>query len=350
MADEVRDTLIELYATHTTDELRDSGDLFKQAFGTGREELLAGDTYKELKQIVHEQKELLEQREERYRQQTGHALGDAKAQLAACLRRLWMSALTNNAADVVYKKKMDVLYDLMVARYARGKPPWPEPYLKHLTFLFPRIRDWHLFFFSYTNTGANRINTEYDAMIKGLIDSKRLQPVLQTAEMQRDSNMVAEVILQQLESNNVRRGFYDKRDIGTGRVLSDAVKKAVANSFLFVQLVTRESLSFREGNWPFDEYKLFKQANDSLAKEYQSYTAVLQNRYLFALAGGRLDQVRPQGLPPSDEYEDWYTHIGQVHYEAPPNDAKGFQTAIDQIASSIRRFMEVDWLDVVDQG
>jgi hypothetical protein len=347
MPDDMRDTLIALYAAHTTSELRDSGKLFTDAFGTDRDALLASDAYKELKQIVHEQKELIEQREQRYLDQHGTPLGDPKAQLSVALRHLWTSALFKDTADILYKKKMDVLYELLVAKYAEGTPPWPDPYQKHLEFLHPRIRDWNLFFLSYTNTGANRINGLYDAMIQGLIDSKQLQPTLLTAEARKESNLLAEIIFQQLEFNNVRRGFYDKRKIDAGQVLTDEVKKACTSSFLFIQLVTRESLSFQASNWPFDEYRLFKEANDALLKGYKNYSGVLQNRYLFTLAGGKLAQVQPKGLPPNYQYEDWYTHIGKVHYEAPPNDPTLFQTAIDDIASSITRFMNVDWLDVV---
>jgi len=350
MPDEIRDTLIALYAKHGTKKLSEAGTLFTEAFaafGADREALLAIDPYKQLKESIRVQQDRIEKREQRYEKQSGASLKDnPRAQLSVALQHLWSSALFRNAADQLYKEKIQILYDLLVARYVKGTP-WPDPYTKHLEFLYPRIRDWYLFFFSYTNTGANRINTLFKETIQGMIDGKAA-PVLLTEEARRQNNLLAEIVFQQLNINNVQRGYFDKRDIEAGQVLTDEIKEACAKSFLFIQLVTTESLSFRVSNWPFDEYQLFKKANDDLQEQYKKYSPVLRNRFVFALAGGTLTEVQPEGGPPNDDYDDWYAHIGQVRHETLTNDTM-FSMAIRKIAGSVRRFMNEDWLAVADQ-
>ena len=347
MADDLRQKLINLYATHDMRELQDKGELFTNAFGTGRDAFVNNNEFTELNQIVKDQKLLIEAVEERYKKKTGAVLGDRKEQVVQCLKLLLNRAVFNKVADTLYTRQMGVLYDLMLARYAKAVPPWPDSYTTHFEFLYPKIRDWKLFFFSYTNEGAEIINNEYKALIQNLIETKKLPAILQSTTTQRDNNLLAEVVIQQLIRNNLPKGFYDKTGIKPGDKL-DRIRAECSSSFLFIQLVTRDSLVFRDTNWPFTEYMEFKNANDKLAKDFGGYAKVLEKRFLFTLAGGRLADLKPQGLQP-DDYDDWLTHISQVHYEAPPNDAQLFQAAIDKIATSVRTLIEMDWIQAVSK-
>ena len=334
--------LIRLYATYSVKQLEDDGSLLKNEFGTDRDGLLKNDEFRELSPIVKEQRQFIETLEARYEKKNGAPLGVPKAQLVECLKGLLNKALFTAAVDGPYKRRMDILYELMLARYADATPPWDPPYRQHLEFLYPKIRDWHLFFFSYTNEGAEILNNEYQALIGGLIDNKKVDRPLQQAEVRRDANLLAEVFVQHLKRNNVLRGFYDRSHIKPGDPLTQTVKEACESSFVFIQLVTRDSFVYRATNWPFEEYETFRQANDSLAKTHKDYKA-LNKRFLFALAGAQLDQIVPKFMP--IEYDDWYTHVKGTHYKAPHDDAKLFQDAVDQIAMSVKTMLETDWIE-----
>lgn len=346
MPDDTQSKLIRLYATYSAKQLEDDGSLFKKEFGTDRDLLLKNSEFLELNPIVKEQRQFIETLETRYQKKNGTPLGVHKAQLVECLKGLLNKALFTPSVDSPYKRRMDILYELMLARYADATPPWPARYRQHLEFLYPKIRDWNLFFFSYTNDGAEILNNEYQALIDGLIENKKVDRPLQHAETKRDANLLAEVIVQQLKRNNVLRGFYDRTHVKPGDQLSQTIKDACESSFVFIQLVTRDSFVYRDLNWPFAEYETFRQANDDLAKTRKGYKA-LDKRFLFALAGCKLEDIAPKFMP--FEYDDWYSHIKGTHYKAPHDDAKLFQDAVDQIALSVRNLLETDWIDGVEE-
>jgi hypothetical protein len=342
MPDNTRSKLIQLYAAHSAKEIDDDPSLFKSQFGD-REALLKNNELLELNVIAKEQRQFIDAIEKQYLNKNKAPLGDPKAQLVECLKGLLNRAIFTGAVDAPYKRRMDVLYELMLAKYADATPPWPAQHRQHLEFLYPKIRDWNLFFFSYTNEGAQILNHEYQALIDGLIQSKQLDPLLQQAGASQDNNLLAEVIVQQLKRHNLLRGFYDRSNIKAGDQLSATIKTACSSSFLFIQLVTRDAFVYRaSGNWPFQEYEWFKQANADLMQARNNYGA-LDKRFLFAIAGDTLLGIKPTFMP--FEYDDWYTHVDQTHYKAPSANAALFQSAMNQIALSVKQLLETDWIE-----
>ena len=153
MDENLRTKLITLYATRDVAEIEDSSEHLKKLFGSDREALLGNNELIELKQTIKEQKESLELCEQRYKKKHAKPLGDSKEQVIECLKLLLNKATFTTAAETLYQRQMDILYRLVIERYCK-RVPWPPDLREHFDFLYPKIRDWNLFFLSYTNEGV----------------------------------------------------------------------------------------------------------------------------------------------------------------------------------------------------
>jgi hypothetical protein len=219
---------------------------------------------------------------------------------------------------------MDILSDLMIAKYGSG---WPEEVRAHFNFLYPKIRDWYLFFFSYANDdpGIQKLNIDLSSEFWG------------------SNTKLAELIVQILSRNNLRKYFYDKRDIETGDRLTN-IFEACAKSFFFIQLISKDSLAFDDKNWSFIEYCKFKKINDQLRTKHPHYANILEERFLFAVPGKDVAEVMPGGFMPQ-EYEDWCDHIAKVvHHTLLPNEKAQFEKAVKEIAKRIVTFLQTNWI------
>lgn len=342
MPNDPRTKLIDLYAAHGVANLDESSAPFLAAFGEDRE-FLQDEGFQEWRQVVKEQMQLLEESAKRYQKKHGVPLGNPRPQVIECLRLLLMAAsFFDKVEGHLYQRNIDVLKDLILARYGQK---WPPHLAQHFAFLYPRIRDWNLFFFSYTNDGANLLNSAYKATIETAINEKGLK--VECSDWS-ERNLVAPLFIHSLSRNNIQRGFYDRNDIEPGMRLKRILEES-SRSFLFIQLVTKDALAFAKENWPFREYAAFKKANEELIAEHPEYKQILEERFQFALGGGPLDQIRPQGLDPPFDYQDWYDHIKTVHYESPPNDASLFQAALDEIAKAMGKFLRDTWIPAIEE-
>jgi hypothetical protein len=321
---DVREKLIALYASEETEKLNDAPDKFKSAFGPNYEKIQDTDEYKWLNQTILEQKEKLEKQKKRYKEKHGEELGDPAVQGIECLRFLLINAIFNKDDETRYKKKMDILRDLMIAMYGSG---WPKEVGAHFAFLYPKIRDWYLFFFSYANDDPSIQELNIDL----------------STEFWGTNTKLAELIVQILRRNNIQKCFYDKRDIKTGDRLTD-IFKACAKSFFFIQLISKDSLAFDDKNWSLMEYCEFKKINDQLRTKYPHYANILEARFLFAVPGKDVAEVKPGGVMP-DEYEDWYGHVAkEVHHTLLPNEKARFEAAVKEIANRVMTSLQTKWI------
>ena len=332
--------LIPLYATHTVDEIENNGDLLLGAVKEDDYEKLCNDiAFTQTKDLIRELKEDLEHLE-RYPSQAF----DSKTQIVRCLKLILDKALHNKYDATNYELRMDMLYQLIVTKYY-NENNWNEKERGHFEFLYPKIAHWNICFFSYTNQGAYALNNRYKECIKELIYQNTSNINLSDEDWQK-SNLVAEVIIQRLLTHNLKRMFYDKSDIKTGDPLSEKIKDELDRSLLFIQLITDGVFAYSANNWPFDEYTIFYSNNNTLRIDNPNYNTAFKKAFFFVIGGKDLKETKPASFP--NDYERWYTHIGDVRHEsaqsAPtaPNKSQEFTQAIDNVAVSIMKFLEDD--------
>ena len=328
--------LIELYSEYKVDDIEDNGQLLCTKFDKPtRHDLLKIEEFSEYKEIVKDLKQDLE----------GNVIRPgATAQVIDCLKLVLNKALYNPLDLATYKERMKILGSLMWQTYANN---WGSKEKNHFLFLYPRLRDWNIFFFSYPNRGANFINSRYRNMIDSIFVEGEEGGTKLSSEALKEDNLVAELLVQGLARNNYSKGFYDKKDIQTGDRLAPEIEKKCKNSFLFIQLVTPYTFVYKPVNWSFIEYKSFQshRTQSKNAKDNPEYFSKLRDGVRFALCGTK-EEVTPEGVFPG-HYKKWYQDAtSDRRFEALPSlNSDQFDKIIKKIVQSMTDFLEKDLIE-----
>ena len=153
--------------------------------------------------------------EKSYERRNGFPLNNHSEQVIECLKLILNKALAEKArSSSDYSTTMETLYQLILKTYASK---WEKKQKTHFEYLFPKLKDWNIFFLSYTNKDAGYVNKEYKEMIKEVIDEGQIRL---SNEDWNNANLIAEVIIQRLRGNNYNNGFYDKTNLDQGDLLS----------------------------------------------------------------------------------------------------------------------------------
>jgi hypothetical protein len=147
------------------------------------------------------------------------------------------------------------------------------------------ILDWNDYFVSYTRRGGAAFNLEFNKLLKAHFARRFDQAELST------HNLVALMTHEQLGKEELR-GFFDSSDLRDGDAIGAEIRRQLERTFVFVQLIQRESMNLPEEgktNWPFDEFTHFRAVSGPLQPKRGT-------RMTFLIAGKDVDDVSPKDL------------------------------------------------------
>jgi hypothetical protein len=267
--------LIPIYAANPADEVKRVPALLENAFGRSVLELSALPGFPADQEFVHSLKRSIEDDASRYQ------TADKALQVSECLKALMRLAMYEESPPSTVLLMIDTLGALLTAMYGGG---WSPAQRSHFDFVADKLHAWHAYFLSYTNAGARVINDDYDTVIR-----KHTDPVVRKARDRDKDNMLADAIVNWFERHRVgRRSFYDKKKLEAGDLLKADIEPAVRNALAFIQLVHLDIFTGKgksHVNWPFEEYKVFTDYNDSVLKGHAHYRVDFESRLIPVIAG-----------------------------------------------------------------
>lgn len=312
------DTLIEVYARHKVDEIRRDRTILEGAFGRKLDQLEDDIDFPTLQNFVEERRKRIDDTEDGWR------VADRQAQIGACLRLVWNAAPPGGASESTVELRMDVMARLFMRMF---HDKWSVQQVAHVEFVLGMLKGWKAFFLSYTNRSTKPFNDNYADVIRAFVEPT----ILDSRDWGRD-NLVAEAVQNLLRRLNLHHGFYDKVNIQVSDNLEDKIRSAVGESFMFVQVVQRDTFSTAPPppNWCFEEYTVFQRLGERTLTDRQSYREVFRKRFAPLL----IDDKQPVQWP--FEYEPWLRRAySEQRYERLPTTAEAFDAAIHRLAKEI---------------
>lgn len=312
------DTLIDVYALNKVGAVRRDRTLLEGAFGRKLEELEDDIDFPTLQNFVEERRRRIDDTEASWR------VTDRQAQIGACLRLVWNAAPPGGGGRGEVERRMDVTARLFLRMFA-GK--WSAEQVAHVEFVLGMLKDWKAFFLSYTNKSTKPFNDTYADVIRAFVE-----PTILKSRNWDTDNLVAEAVQNLLRRANLHYGFYDKINVQVSDNLHDKIAPAAGGSFMFVQVVQRDTFSTAPPppNWCFEEYTVFQRVGERTLSDRQSYREVFRKRFAPLL----IDDKQPVQWP--FEYEAWLQRAySEQRYERLPTTAEAFDAAIHRLAKEI---------------
>lgn len=309
---------VPIYALHDVESVRREKTIIEGAFGKALKELDADIEFSPARDFVAAVKQRIEDRRDTWR------VAHRPSQIGGCLRLVWDLALYDRSPKAVVELRMEVMKALFL-RMFHGK--WSAEQLAHVDLVVGMLKDWASFFVSYTNRSAKSTNDEYEKVINKFVEPS----VLRTRNWGSD-NLVADAVVALLRRENLMHGFYDKINIQVSDDLDQKIGPAAGGSFMFVQLVQRDTFSAAPPppNWCFEEYNIFQRHGEGALKSNERYREVFRKRFAPILA----DDTRPAMLP--YDYESWVARVfKEKRYEKLPADPQGFDETVHKLALEI---------------
>jgi hypothetical protein len=175
------------------------------------------------------------------------------------------------------------IFDLFVQKMALPRWASPTDEAKYVR-AAEMILHWNDYFVSYTRRGGAAFNREFNKLLQAHFARRFDEAELST------HNLVALMTHEQLGKEDLR-GFFDSSRLRDGDAIGDEIRHQLERTFVFVQLIQRESLKLPDAgtNWSFDEFTHFRQ----VAGPAQPTRGT---RMSFLIAGKNIDDVRPANL------------------------------------------------------
>ena len=316
------DEIIALYASQPIGEAIDESVLEKN-FGKSVDEL-SKDWYFPAQRI------LVEDLQAKLKEAVidTNPTGSPAVEVSQSLKLLFDLALAE-AGPQQREQKLNILSELARRRFSSN---WSDAQRKHFDFVLQRIKAWNCFFLSYTNSGATHINKSYADVIGRSVDKEARK------KMQND-NLLAESLIRHLvDRHNLKRAFYDKRDVKPGDDLSAKIGPACRNSFAFLQLIQLDTFNAVKPNWSYEEYTQFDLGNKEVLKENTAFQQLFVKRFTAVVAADQVEEVKPAHVPL--DYRGWFTRaLTPQRFEYLPRKAQPFEAKMKEVANEIIRFI-----------
>jgi hypothetical protein len=312
--------LVTLYARHGIEGIRNEPALLEKEFGKSLEELSNDWTFPGANVLVEDLQQRIEDWSDKLK------TPDTTQQISECLKLLLDAGLYEQGEKSTRDLKLEILRELLVQRLGGA---WSAPQLAHFDFVLGKIKEWNIYFLSYTNDGAHTTNQVYQQVIQ-----RYVPPDVLKQRNQDQENLLADAVVERLGKRLLTRSFYDKQKIKVGDDLKAKIGPAAGGSFAFVILVQMETFDVvKDPNWCFEEYMLFTAANQSTLAQAQQYQQVFIKRFNAMLAGEKNDVYPP--LPPI-RYRSWIDRIFVSQRNvALPRDPDAFDAKVAELANEI---------------
>ena len=268
--------LIRLYARHGAAAIRSNPALAESEFDRKIEQLAMESLYQDANAVVAEIADYVEERKGLF------SVPVTRAKLAACLQVLLDRAMFSEESKLVFEHKFDVLRAYLAARFG-GNADWSAEQSDHFDFVSDIIKAWKTYFLSYTNRSSAKLNLKYDKVIGQYVNEQTRQ--------QRDTgkdNILADAVVNCMESQNLNRSFYDRAAIGPGGPFDSIIGPAARGVFALLQIVEDQTFRVRpEPNWSYHEYRIFEGSSQKMLTQRKRYAEVFQKRFLALLTSKR---------------------------------------------------------------
>ncbi|MDB5227345.1 MAG: hypothetical protein JWN78_1538 [Bacteroidota bacterium] len=301
---EIRDKLLQIYSSNKLEDINDeliaktfSPEISKEEVQKTIEALTCEHIYLNNKILLSDFKVAIE------RELNNEGVLNTEQELKAILFEVVLNRAISFAYDNdtdKYNYKMQLLYDLIHITFIKSGL-WDQRLATHFDFVFPILKDWYSFFFSYTNKEAFDIN-------------KRYETILHLGSISSASNQVARFVAEKLCKESLPKAFIDEKEIEYGSNFKDAIDTAIEKSYTFVQIISNESfLKIGKTNWcqyEIEKYNAFLENTKTNNGYY--YENVLKKNIFFLIMGYDLPTLKPAYL--ISEYRPWYSQIESTHY------------------------------------
>ena len=308
----VRQTLIDVFAQRSCDEIEKAPQILLDAFGTTSfDALRALDGYDEEYNLASTTKARIEHIKEAFPGLTGR-------QALQCL-----NMLKNLREESAFKtKKYEVARDMILKTLYLN---WAKADRDIFDARLALFDSWTDFFISYTNRDAHATNDYHRKLITQELGWPR------RADLEK-FNYVARVLVKYLEQNNVH-GFFDFKSLQCGDDIEARVLERCEKTIAFIQLVESKSLEEPAPpklNWCLKEYEAFATTVPAVKTP-----GLMGNRVFFTFAG---DEALPQPAKIGPSYTSWYGEMSRLlgaiiaQYDKPFG---GLKSKVREIATQI---------------
>ena len=288
LTDRLREKLIELFARHSTDEIKEnSGELLKEAIGINNYpdiQKIRGynDFYEKLKKLRKELEFAVDNDE-------------GIQQVKGCLDLL----LQKKDPEREEADEKDFELSAKLIRKGIYHLEWNKEQQKYFDLGCEMFTVWKDYFLSYTNRNRHETNSDFMHIIPPVLGESFYR------EKKDESNLVPHLLVHYLHQHGIR-GFFDKHNMTCGDVIKDEIFKYCTSAYAFVQLVEIEIFNHREGekNWCHNEFNTFDQwIKDTKLDRYKRYQFLLTHKK---------EEVFPVDL--HKDYKDWKNKIEERLY------------------------------------
>jgi hypothetical protein len=302
----IRKNLVKIYADNTIDSITDEkivsvffpGDtLSAENIQRRKEELALSAVYLKTKEILAECRKNIEQNV------FDGTNMDEEAEVKSVLFKVVMNRaiyFSFKLDETRYAQQMNLLNELINAMFIATNK-WSPRVVKHYHFVLPFMKDWYNFFLSYTNKSAFNLNMRFERLLNlnGNVSPK--------------INQVARFIADTLyNTENLPNGFIDEKEIEYGENFKAKINSALAKSFTFIQVISKETFVLQGTNWCQFEYNGCKKFYSELIKSNKAYEDAFTKNIIFLVMSDKIDDVKPAIDFP--EYTDWLKDIQETHY------------------------------------
>ncbi|MEM9919728.1 MAG: hypothetical protein AAF990_16645 [Bacteroidota bacterium] len=298
-------TLIKTYSQHGVEAVEGDGQILLDAFELGSMlDLMKIHNFPEYKELVRKIQDDIEM-------ETENANAPAE-QVIECLKLVLDYAEDLAYLEITtqqdYEYKMEIVRKLMYKNFEKWNIT-DDRLLNHFSFLFPKLKDWNLYFISYTNKNAFELNCAYQTLFR------QFEIIIDTTDtIMHQTNFFSKLIYDFLKKENIRKGFYDKENLHHGNDFEKKIIDAINNSFVFIQVITRSALWNVVPNWPFKEYEMFMDAHKRTIQKQPAYEKAFNERFRFIKCSENGLDVAPGGGIPR-LYRGWQKHFEKVQHE-----------------------------------
>ncbi|MEL6968616.1 MAG: hypothetical protein AAFZ63_25440 [Bacteroidota bacterium] len=332
--------IIEVYGTYGATAVETNGQYIENAFANnGGVDLMQDSRYPLLKEFVKQVQEDIEY-------YTADNNLD-KDKVIACLQLvLWYAESPNYLVRIShddYKFKLEGCRRIMLKNFAR----WginEARLIQHFEFWFPKLRDWNFYFISYTNKGAYELNNAYQDLFQQYDDT------LDAADrIMGHSNNFSKLLHLYFEKENIRRGFFDKDNLRDGDDFAQEIDEHLKNSFVLIQVMTRQAFWNVQPNWPFKEYRRFLELNQEIINENEAYRPILEKRFRFIACSENVNSVYPAGGVPIWLHR-WRDHFEDIQHGpliTPEITKQQLDQLLYQLCENVIQFIKKDVITTI---
>jgi len=313
--------LLGLHVRHGITAMRTDASLIEKAFQLPQSELAKSSLYQDANTLVSETAKFVESRAAQLNQP------DVRLRLSECLKVALNRATFWRGSRLLQEAKFGVLRDYFILKFGQE---WTPAQRQHFDVLIEFIQLWKIYFLSYTNRQPRAINKRFEQVISFYVDPDKIG--------KRDAgkdNILADALLNRLNSLNLTGGFFDKVEIQPGYLLSPTVQAAAGSSFYLLQIVQPETFMVEPPpNHCYEEYELFEGFGEQILAQWQRYREIFRKRFCALLTHDRLEIVVPPMMP--YEYELWKHRIFvEARFEVLPTDPAEFNELARKVAAAV---------------